>query len=962
MNNQPPSLQIQLVNSDAATAERVRQLLETGGLVCAITQVGREDKHLTLDNTGIHLQDIAESLPGGIYQFIRRPDGSFYFAYLSERCVALTGITEWGEGTHADFARILPEDLPGVLKSIADSADRMQPWDKEFRLLMADGRVRWLRGMSMPRSQDDGGVLWTGIFFDIRAQKAQEQALATSEHYNRLLFVHSPIGLALSRMNGELVDVNPAFANILGRTVAATLSLKYEEIMPPEYAEQEQVQLRSLQKNGRYGPVEREYLHQDGHRVPVRMQGMRIELEGEPFIWSSVEDVTGLKAAEAELRRTQTESAIALYRRAMEASSVGMSIADATAPDQPLIYVNPAFERITGYTKKEILGYNCRFLQGAYRDQPGLKEIRAAIAEEREGRALLHNYRKDGRPFWNELVITPVHDGSGKLTHFIGISQDVSQRLEMVAALKTSETRLRSVLESVVDGIIVIDERGGIESFNTAAEHIFGYLAKEVLGRNVSMLMPEPFRGAHDGYLRNYLETGRERIIGIGREVTGRHKDGSTFPMDLAVNAMYVDGKRCFTGIVRDITERKRTDWELIQALDAAIAGSRAKSEFLSSMSHELRTPLNAILGFSQLLALDQGLTPEQSDNALEIVTAGRHLLTLINEVLDLARIESGKLTLSMEPVQLVELIDECSAMVESGAIRQGLAFHRDMAHCQDRWVRADRLRLKQVLLNLMSNAVKYNREGGSVRMACEFMSTGRVRLAVTDTGPGIPEDKLGELFTPFNRLGLEAGSIEGSGIGLVITKRLVEMMGGEIGVDSRPGEGCTFWVEMVEMEPLQTPPDLAATDAGLEEAPDSPLQDSQTHCHTLLYVEDNPANLRLMQQVLAPRSDIRLISTGEPLVGLALARSERPDLIMLDINLPGMSGFEVLKQLQAQADTCNIPVLAITANAMPEDVERGLAAGFLAYLTKPIDLTRLQTEIDRLLGYEKTAMPGAVG
>lgn len=962
MNNQPPPLQIQLANSDAATAERVRQLLEAGGLDCAITQVGCEDKPLALDNTGIHLQDIAESLPGGIYQFVRRPDGSYYFAYLSERCAAITGITEWGEGTRADFARILPEDLPGVLTSIAASADRMQPWDKAFRLLMEDGRVRWLRGMSMPRSQDDGGVRWTGIFFDIRAQKAQEQALATSDQYNRLLFEHSPIGLALSRMNGELVDVNPAFANILGRTVAATLSLKYEEIMPPEYAEQEQAQLRSLQKNGRYGPVEREFLHQDGHRVPVRMQGMRIELEGEPFIWSSVEDVTGLKAAEAELRRTQTESAIALYRRAMEASSVGMSIADATMSDLPLIYVNPAFERITGYTKKEALGHNCRFLQGAYRDQPGLKEIRAAIAEEREGKALLHNYRKDGKPFWNELVITPVHDGSGKLTHFIGIAQDVSQRLKMVEALKTSETRLRSVLESVVDGIIVIDERGGIESFNTAAEHIFGYLAKEVLGRNVSMLMPEPYCGAHDGYLRNYLETGRERIIGLGREVTGRHKDGSTFPMDLAVSPVYVGDKRCFTGIVRDITERKQSDWELIQALEAAIAGSRAKSEFLSSMSHELRTPLNAILGFSQLLALDPGLTPEQADNAREIITAGRHLLTLINEVLDLARIESGKLTLSMEPVQLVELIDECSAMVESGAIRQGLAFHRDMAHCQDRWVRADRLRLKQVLLNLMSNAVKYNREGGSVRMTCESMSTGRVRLAVTDTGPGIPEDKLAELFTPFNRLGLEAGSIEGSGIGLVITKRLVEMMGGEIGVDSRPGEGCTFWVEMVEMEALQTPPDLATTDAGLEDAPDSPIPDSQTHCHTLLYVEDNPANLRLMQQVLAPRSDIRLISTGEPLVGLELARSERPDLIMLDINLPGMSGFDVLKQLQAQADTCNIPVLAITANAMPEDVERGLAAGFLAYLTKPLDLTRLQTEIDRLLGCANEAMPKAGG
>jgi len=474
MNNLPPPLQIQLVNSDSATAERVRQLLEAGGLACAITQLGSAEKEQALDNAGIRLQDIAESLPGGIYQFVRRPDGSFHFAYLSERCAAITGITEWGEGTRADaaFARIVPEDLPGVLKSIATSADRMQPWDKEFRLQMAEGRIRWLRGISMPRSQDSGGMLWTGIFFDITAQKVQSQALATSEQYNRLLFEHSPIGLALSRMNGELVDVNPAYAAILGRTVAATLGLDYWCITPPKYAEQERAQLRILEKMWRYGPYEKEYLHQDGHLVPVRLQGMRIELEGEPYIWSSVEDITGLKAAEAELRQAQTEAAVALYRRAMEASSVGMLIADATAPGLPLIYVNPAFERITGYASSEILGRNCRFLHGTHRDQPGLVEIRAAIAEEREGKALLQNYRKDGKPFWNELVITPVHDGNGKLTHFIGISQDASQQIQMVAALKSSETRLISVLESVVDGIIVIDERGAIESFNPAAERI----------------------------------------------------------------------------------------------------------------------------------------------------------------------------------------------------------------------------------------------------------------------------------------------------------------------------------------------------------------------------------------------------------------------------------------------------------------------------------------------------------
>ncbi len=533
--------------------------------------------------------------------------------------------------------------------------------------------------------------------------------------------------------------------------------------------------------------------------------------------------------------RRQAEDALALHRLAMEASSVSMAIADAVAPDLPPIYVNPAIERyefmvnavgemmsvinrehcyeavndqwcvMFGRKRESVIGEPLAEVWGDAMDTEAI----AASVEQcfSEGYPVSLQARlKLPRSGERECTITyyPYHAPSGEVAHVVEVTRDVTEQVRAERALQASETRLRTVLESVVDGIIVIDERGAIESFNPAAERIFGYRAEEVLGRNVSLLMPEPYASAHDGYIHNYLETGHKRIIGIGREVTGRRKDGGSFPMDLAVNAMAVGEMRYFTGIVRDITERKRIEWEMVRALEAAEAASRAKSEFLSSMSHELRTPMNAILGFAQLLELDRGLAVEQADSVQEILKAGRHLLELIKELLDLSRIESGNLSLGMEPVALVELIEECAALVESGASRRGLALHRDTAPCQGRWVRADRLRLKQALINLLSNAVKYNREGGSVRIACDFTSPGRVRLTVSDTGMGIAADKLAELFTPFNRLGLEAGPIEGCGIGLVISKRLVEMMGGEIGVDSRPGQGCAFWIELAESAPPQ--------------------------------------------------------------------------------------------------------------------------------------------------------------
>jgi signal transduction histidine kinase/CheY-like chemotaxis protein len=384
---------------------------------------------------------------------------------------------------------------------------------------------------------------------------------------------------------------------------------------------------------------------------------------------------------------------------------------------------------------------------------------------------------------------------------------------------------------------------------------------------------------------------------------------------------------------------------ELELAIEEARNANQAKSAFLSSMSHELRTPLNAILGFAQILAADNmPTTPEQKKEfSGHILKSGRHLLTLINEILDLAKVEAGALTMSMEPVGLAEVLAECRSMIEPLAAARGIRvqFPEKAAAL----VQADRTRLKQVLLNLLSNAVKYNREGGTVSVECAAHAPHRLRLSVVDTGMGLRPEQVAALFQPFNRLGQENGTQEGTGIGLVFTKRLVELMKGEIGAASTPGVGSTFWIELSAAAPLAQLAAPARQDAGQAAAtPDSAAP------RLILYIEDNPANLRLVQEIVAFRADLRLLSAPDGHAGLALAHTHRPAVILMDLNLPGMSGFEVLAQLRRDPDTAHIPAIALTANAMPRDIERGLSAGFARYLTKPIDIEQLNAAIDGVL------------
>ncbi|MGK5051303.1 ATP-binding protein [Janthinobacterium sp. RB2P8] len=389
------------------------------------------------------------------------------------------------------------------------------------------------------------------------------------------------------------------------------------------------------------------------------------------------------------------------------------------------------------------------------------------------------------------------------------------------------------------------------------------------------------------------------------------------------------------------------TNGELAMAMEEARSANYAKSAFLSSMSHELRTPLNAILGFAQILSSDRlpSTLAQKKEFAGHILKSGRHLLTLINEILDLAKVESGTVSLSLEPVGLDAILQECRDMIAPLASQRGIGMTFPDACPLN--VLADRTRLKQILLNLLSNALKYNREQGQVAIDCVPQAGGRVRISVRDTGVGLDAEQLALLFQPFNRLGQEGGAEEGSGIGLVVTKRLVELMDGSIGVTSAPGEGSIFWIElrMVDALPIPLIPPLPRPDlAGALLENSAPV--------TLLYVEDNPANLTLVEEIVRYCPQLQLLTATDGRLGVEMARTHLPQLILMDINLPHVNGTDALKLLRADPRTAHIPVIALTANAMPGDVERSMALGFYRYLTKPINLDEFTEAINSTLAY----------
>ncbi|MBC8211965.1 MAG: EAL domain-containing protein [Gammaproteobacteria bacterium] len=522
---------------------------------------------------------------------------------------------------------------------------------------------------------------------------------------------------------------------------------------------------------------------------------------------------------------------------------------------------------------------------------------------------------------------------------------------EMQQAFRSSEDKASTILATVAEGIITVDSQGIIESFNLAAEKIFSYQAQEVIGENIKILMPESYHAAFDSFIEYHQDSTKIGVIGNVQEVEGRRQDGFVFPMELSISVMHADENRRFTGIVRDISERKQNEQALIAARDEAEQASRAKSEFLSSMSHELRTPLNAIMGFAQLLELDQTLSGAQYKQAVEIYNAGKLLLELINDVLDFSKIEAGHIDIAIDPVRLEQVLKETCRLIEPQARKKSIALSyrnhssEDRA-CNDVWVLADYTRLKQVLLNIINNAIKYNKPEGHVEISCSAAPQGYHRICITDSGSGIQQHDLPNLFQPFNRLGAENSEIEGTGIGLVITQKLVQLMHGSISVKSEPGKGSSFYIDLPIAEQSVLPVKDSTT------AKNAKLETTAIKKHyRILVAEDNPVNQDLLEiqlRTLGYSADI--VANGKQ--ALEILQKHDYDLLLTDINMPEMDGYQLTQAIRDSSDSRldELLIIAITANAAATEATRCLKMGMNDYLSKPVDLNSLQLTLKKWL------------
>ena len=718
------------------------------------------------------------------------------------------------------------------------------------------------------------------------------------------------------------------------------------------------------------------YIRKDGSRFPavVSVTALRDEQGGIiGYLLIGTDNTARKRAEEALLKASALQSAI------FNSANFSSIATDARGVIQ---IFNVGAERMLGYAAADVMNQitpadisdpqeviaraKALSVELATPITPGFEALVFKASRGIEDIYELTYIRKDGSRFPAVVSVTALRDAQNAIIGYLLIGTDNTARKQVEEERKKLDQRLRdqqfytrSLFESNIDALMTTDPLGIITDVNKQMEALTDCTRDELIGAPFKDCFTDPERA--EAAIKLVLS---EKKV-TNYELTASARDGKKTVVSYNATTFY-DRERRLQGVfaaARDVTERKRfeqalqeSNAELESAKSAAEKANLAKSDFLSSMSHELRSPLNAILGFAQLMeSASPSPTASQAESIAQILQAGWHLLKLINEILDLAVIESGKVSLSPESVSLPEVMSECQAMMEPQAQQHGITMTFPQFHDgQPFFVRADRTRLKQIIINLLSNAIKYNKEQGTVVVDCAVSAPDRIRIRVADSGAGLPPEKLAQLFQPFNRLGQEAGGEAGTGIGLVVTKRLVELMEGVLGVESTVGVGSVFWCELISAAAPQL-----KIQSGEAEATVRPQLAEVARRRTLLYVEDNPANMKLDEQLIARCPDIQLLTAVNGTLGIQTARLAQPQVILMDVNLPGISGIEALKILRQDPATAHIPVVALSANAMPRDIAMGLELGFFRYLTKPIKVKEFMDTLNEALEFAEKAACG---
>lgn len=615
------------------------------------------------------------------------------------------------------------------------------------------------------------------------------------------------------------------------------------------------------------------------------------------------------------------------YRSIFEGTAEGVITIDAEGLIES---VNPQAETIFGYTASEILGQNVSILMAE--EDRAEHDVYTRESQLHASRIInfsrdLEGLHKDGSLFPIELSVSPMTVGGNK--KFIGIVRDITERKLAGDALSDKLSFIEKIVSESPFGIATYGEDGFCTSVNQAALEIIGATEEQALDQNFNKTESWKTSGLFDA-AQEALSSGEVQNLTVNLT--------TTFDRETHVECYLIpfveQGESHLLLIFHDISERVSAEKAAIKAMQKAEQANHAKSDFLSSMSHELRTPMNAILGFGQLLENNpkEKLSAKQLDHTRQILKGGEHLLTLIDQVLELSKIESGNISLSLENVLACDVIDESLKMVQAQAAERKIELKVLSSIEKQTMLWTDHIRFRQILLNLLSNAIKYNHPEGEVSVTLENVSGNYLKISVADKGYGIPEQKQDGIFEPFNRLGRESGEIEGTGIGLTITKQIIALLEGEIGFESEEGIGSTFWIKL----PLTEHEDAPVENSQNEDGNDAEKNVDEI-AGVVLYIEDNPANLRLMEAVIGRLPEVVMISAHTAELGLEMAKNALPNIILMDINLPGMDGIAALGELRKIDETKNIPVIAISAAAMPKEIERGKMAGFDDYITKPI-------------------------